>query len=228
MDMLRNPSFSNKENDLTNRHPLQNRVDPFGQLIRTTARGAWMGNRGLIHNENQQIVRAFRLKAWITCRLEFKGWHRKVMSPNRYTELFFLDEATAFAAGHRPCAECRREDFNRFKKAWIKGNPEYGFNEKTPIGKIDDILHRERMDSNGKQVTFMERMDTLPNGSFIVHDGRPFIVNQPTVAAAWTAFRYEETIEMLKGIAVVVLTPKSLVNTLRSGYNPQMAYKNRA
>src|ERR1700730_14192737 len=107
---------------IANRHPLQNRVDPFGRLIRTTARGAWMGNRGLIHNEYQQIVRTFRLKAWITCRLEFKGWYRKVMSPNRYTELFFLDEATAFSAGHRPCAECRREDFNRFKAAWLQGN----------------------------------------------------------------------------------------------------------
>ena len=127
-------------------HPLQNRVDPFGQLIRTTARGAWMGNRGLIHNEHQQIIRPFRLKAWITCVLEFKGRHREVMTPNLYTELFFLDEATAFSAGHRPCAECRRADFNLFKAAWVQGNPLYMYNMKTPIGEIDEIMHRERID----------------------------------------------------------------------------------
>ena len=137
-------------------HPLQNRVDPFGQLIRTSARGAWMGNRGMIHNEHQQIIRPFRLKAWITCLLEFKDRHREVMTPNLYTELFFLDEATAFSAGHRPCAECRRADFNRFKAAWVKGNPLYKYHIKTPIGEIDEILHRERMNPNGSKSTYRE------------------------------------------------------------------------
>jgi len=84
---------------------LQNRVDPFGNIIRTPERGHWMGNRGLLHNEHQEIVRPFRLKAWITCVLAFKGRRRKVMAPGQYTELFFFDEATAFAAGHRPCFE---------------------------------------------------------------------------------------------------------------------------
>jgi hypothetical protein len=82
---------------------LQNRVDPFGNIIRTPARGAWMGNRGVIHDEHKTIRKAFKIKAWITCALQFKGRHREVMTPNRWTELFFLDEATAFAAGHRPC-----------------------------------------------------------------------------------------------------------------------------
>jgi hypothetical protein len=207
----------------TSRHPLQNRVDPFGQLIRTKARGAWMGNRGLIHNEHQQIIRTFRLKAWITCRLEFKGRHRLVMTPNLYTELFFLDEATAFSAGHRPCAECRREDYNRFKAAWVKGNPSYGFNEKTPIGKIDEIMHQERIDENGKKATHIERLDTLPNGSFIEHKNRPFIIKQPSLISAWTAFGYTETIELARAIEVVVLTPKSIVNAFRAGFSPQKA-----
>ncbi len=207
----------------TAQHPLQNRVDPFGQLIRTTARGAWMGNRGLVHNDHQQIVRQFRLKAWITCRLEFKGRHRDVMSAGLYTELFFLDEATAFSAGHRPCAECRREDYNRFKDAWIKGNPSFGFDAKTTIGKIDEILHRERMDANGNKVTYTERLDKLPNGSFIEYEGRPFVMKEPDQVAAWTPFGYEEIIELPKGIEVVVLTPQSIINSFRAGYIPQKA-----
>jgi hypothetical protein len=202
----------------TGTHPLQNRVDPFGQLIRTTARGVWMGNRGLIHNEFQQIVRNYRLKAWITCRLEFKGWHRMVMTPNRYTELFFLDEATSFSAGHRPCAECRREDFNRFKMAWLSGNASHGFNHKTPIAKIDDILHQERMNSNGMKITYREKLDLLPNGCFIEYNSKPSVILKQNHVGAWTAFGYQESIGLPKGIEVTVLTPKSIINTLRAGY----------
>jgi hypothetical protein len=206
----------------THQHPLQNRVDPFGQLIRTKARGAWMGNRGLIHNEHQEIVRQFRLKAWITCRLEFKERHREVMSPGLYTELFFLDEATAFSAGHRPCAECRREDYNRFKAAWIKGNHSFGFDAKTTIGKIDEVLQRERIDENGNKVSFTERPGKLPIGSFFEYKGRPFIIKQPGLMAAWTPFGYEETIELPKGIKVNVLNPKSIINAFRAGYVAQI------
>jgi hypothetical protein len=210
-------------NHTTHQHPLQNRVDPFGQLIRTTARGAWMGNRGLIHNEHQQIVRQFRLKAWITCRLEFKGRHREVMSPGLYTELFFLDEATAFSAGHRPCAECRREDYNRFKAAWVKGNPSFGFDVKTTIGNIDEILQRERMDENGSKVMYTERLDKLPGGSFIEHRGMPYIIKQTNLVAAWTPSGFEKAIELPQRIEVVVLTPRSIINAFRAGYVPQKA-----
>jgi hypothetical protein len=204
------------------RHPLQNRVDPFGQLIRTKARGAWMGNRGLIHNEHQEIVRKFRLKAWITCRLQFKDRHREVMSPGLYTELFFLDEATAFSAGHRPCAECRREDYNRFKAAWIKGNPSFGFDAKTVIGKIDEMLQQERIDENGNKISFTERSGKLPIGSFIEYKGKPLIIKQPGLMAAWTPFGYEGLIELPEEIKVDVLTPKSVVNAFRAGYVPQI------
>jgi hypothetical protein len=204
--------------DMANRKGFQNRVDPFGEIIRTTARGAWMGNRGLIHNEHQEVVRKFRLKAWITCRLEFKNRHREVMTPGLYTELFFLDEATAFSAGHRPCAECRREDYNRFKVAWVEGNPSFRFDSKTAIGKIDEILHRERMDANGYKVTYTERLDNLPVGSFIEYEGKPFIIKQPGLVAAWTSFGYKETIELPVEIKVVVLTPQSIINAFRAGY----------
>ena len=203
-------------------HPLQNRVDPFGQLIRTSARGAWMGNRGLIHNEHQQIVRPFRLKAWITCVLEFKGRRREVMTPNLYTELFFLDEATAFSAGHRPCAECRRADFNRFKAAWVQANPLYMYNMKTPIGEIDEILQRERMNHDGVKSTYGENLGNLPEGSFIEYFGKPYMVRHPNRVINWTPFGYTDFIQLPQATEVNVLTPKSIVNAFRSGYLPQI------
>src|SRR5215472_11062105 len=102
--------------------PLQNRVDPYGNLFRTAARGTFMGNRGgAIHNERREIVRRYASRRWITCVLQFKDRHREVMAPGRYTELFFLDEAVSFAAGHRPCAECRRQRYNEFRQAWGSG-----------------------------------------------------------------------------------------------------------
>jgi methylphosphotriester-DNA--protein-cysteine methyltransferase len=95
-------------------------------------------------------------------RLEFKGRRREVMAPDRWTELFFLDEATAFAGGHRPCFECRRENANRFKAAWLKGNPHYGFDHKTSIKKIDEVIHRERIDKNGEKVTVKRQLNIYP------------------------------------------------------------------
>src|ERR1700732_822885 len=101
----------------------QNRVTPAGDVIATPERGTFLGNRGVLHDDQGRIKRAWQLKRWIVCVLEFKGRRRAVMTPGRYTELFFLDEATALAAGHRPCAECRRERFNAFREAWLRGDP---------------------------------------------------------------------------------------------------------
>jgi hypothetical protein len=95
--------------------PLQNRVDPYGRLQAVGTRGAWMGNRGVLHDEAKKIVSAWRSKRWITCALEFRGRRREVFAPHRYSELFFLDEATSLAAGHRPCAECRRNRYKEFR-----------------------------------------------------------------------------------------------------------------
>lgn len=130
---------------------MQNRVDPFGNIIETKARGLWMGNRGKIHNEKKQITHAFKLKAWLTCKLEFNNRHREIMGAKTYTELFFLDEATAFAAGHRPCFECRRNDFLYFKKRWLNANPEFEFDDGTSIQQIDAVLHAERMNKDGSK-----------------------------------------------------------------------------
>jgi hypothetical protein len=201
---------------------LQNRVDPYGNLIITPARGAWMGNRGLLHNEHQQIIRPFRLKAWITCVLEFRGRKRKVMSPDLYTELFFLDEATAFAAGHRPCFECRRADYNRFKSFWLKGNPEYGFNEKTSIQLIDNILHRERLNSDGSKVKYEDKLSTLPDGCFVELNGKPHLFANNAVYE-WSPFGYGEAQELPRSEFVTVLSPESTVNAFRAGYVPQIS-----
>lgn len=200
---------------------LQNRVDPFGNLIKTKARGSFMGNRGIIHNERQEICRTFKLKAWLICLLEFEGRHREVMAPDRYTELFFLDEASAFAAGHRPCFECRRADYNRFKSLWLKANPEYGFDEKTSIRKIDDILHHERIKSDRSKNTFEEKAESLPDGTFIVWNNEPCLISQGMLYP-WTPFGYQKGIPYTSDQQMVVLTPKSVVRTFHEGYSPQM------
>ena len=200
---------------------LQNRVGPWGNIITTSARGAWMGNRGVLHDEQQTIRRPFKLKAWITCVLQFKGRHRKVMSPNRWTELFFLDEATAFAAGHRPCFECRREDAKRFKSFWLKGNAEYGFDERVPIGEIDKILHQERIDRRGGKISYEEAVAALPDGSFIEVNGKACLVAGGKVFR-WSPFGYEYEETLLPGQRVRVLTPRSIVNAIRAGYVAQI------
>src|SRR5258708_21232625 len=122
--------------------PFQNRVDPCGAFFSSPARGTFMGNRGgALHNEKREIVRLYASRRWITCLLEFRGRRRSVMSPGRYTELFFLDEAVALAAGHRPCAECRRERFNAFRDAWSRSQDTCG--ESPPrADNIDAELHR--------------------------------------------------------------------------------------
>lgn len=200
---------------------LQNRVNPLGQLIRTPARGSWMGNRGLLHDEHRQIVRPFRLKAWLICVLEFKGRHRTVMTPNRYTELFFLDEATAFSAGHRPCFECRREAANHFRRCWIKGNPACNFNEKTSIDAIDAVLHRERMGPAG---AFVAPVGELPNGVFVLYDDAPHLVVDGSLFP-WSPSGYGEPVLPAPDRKLAVLTPQSTVNAFRMGYIPQISIR---
>lgn len=151
--------------------PLQNRVDPWGNLIAVGARGAWLGNRGILHDANRNIVTAWKHKSWITCQLTFRGRRRQVFAPNRYSELFFLDEATAFAAGHRPCAECRRERYMEFKAAWLEAN--VGLSSKSlPIAEIDKQLHSERTRRGGGKVTYKADFNSLPPGTFIERDGK--------------------------------------------------------
>jgi hypothetical protein len=200
---------------------LQNRVDPFGEIIRTPERGAWLGNRGVIHNAQKEIVRPFKLKAWITCVLEFRGRHREVMQPDRWTELFFMDEATAFSAGHRPCFQCRYQDHMRFKEYWLKGNPQYGFDRKTPVAKIDDILQAERIAADKSKVIYQAKPEALPDGTFVLYNDKPYLVKNNQLHL-WTPGGYEKAVS-LPGIALPVLTPQSFVNMFSAGYIPQMA-----
>ena len=200
---------------------MQNRINPYGEIIETKARGAWMGNRGQLHNPDKKIVRQDKLKAWLTCLLQFKERHREVMTPNRYTELFFLDEATAFAAGHRPCFECRRADFNKFKTLWIKGNPEYKFSNTTSIEAIDKILHDERMNADGSKKMYTAGFKSLPEGTFIVMNNNAYLIACNNMYL-WSADGYTKRKALPGTTKVDVLTPKSIVNTFHTGYVPQM------
>src|SRR5829696_9762655 len=122
--------------------PRRNRVSPFGDLVAVPDRGLVYGNRGCLHDDRGRIRRRYAGRRWIACRLEFRGWHRSsLLQPGRFTELFFLDEATAFAAGHRPCALCRSADFRRFRGLWVSRHP-----EETKVDGIDRQLHAERLD----------------------------------------------------------------------------------
>src|SRR5262249_28458074 len=148
-----------------------NRVDPYGVIFRSPARGTFMGNRGgAIHNDQREIIRKFKGRRWIACVLEFKGRRRTVMSPGRYTELFFLDEAVAFSAGHRPCAECRRERFNAFKSAWCS-HP-----ESLRAHEIDVELHRSRIDRHSAKITWQAELASLPDGCFVEIERSAFLL----------------------------------------------------
>jgi hypothetical protein len=201
---------------------LQNRVDPLGRIIATSARGSWMGNRGVIHSEHKQIIRPFKHKAWIICKLEFKARKRIVMTPNRWTELFFLDEATALAAGHRPCFECRKDDAKRFKLCWIKGNPSYHFTLSTSINYIDEIIHGERIDKENKKVLHQRRLSDIPDGTFILMNDDPCLLSQGQLHR-WTPFGYDDAKVVPGNPDLTILTPNSIVNAIREGYVPQMA-----
>ncbi len=197
--------------------PLQNRVDPFGQLVAVDARGGWMGNRGLLHDAGQRIRRPFRLKAWLICVLEFKDRRRTVMSPGLYTELFFLDEATALAAGHRPCAECRRADYLRFKAA-----AEAGRGAVFPrAADMDAVLHADRIDPAGGKRTWRAPVADLPDGVFIVSDGEPWLKRAGRLHR-WAASGYTDSRPLQTGEAEV-LTPRLTVEALSAGYVAQMA-----
>jgi hypothetical protein len=204
--------------------PLQNRVSPFSKLISTPERGAWTGNRGVIHNPNKEIVRNHAVKYWITCVLEYKNFQRKVMTPNRWTELFFLDEATAFAAGHRPCGFCRNADFKRFKNLWLVANDErYNLAKDTKIDIIDVIIHQERLDEKGLQKTFKAILYSLPDGTFIsfVEDSKAYLWFQQNLYE-WLFSGYTKVNEFERNQEVDVLTPLSYVETYRAGYLPQV------
>jgi hypothetical protein len=199
--------------------PLQNRVDPGGELFRTHARGTMMGNRGgVIHNSEREITRRFKSRRWITCVLEFRGRHRIVMSERRYTELFFLDEAVAFAAGHRPCAECRRERFNAFKEAWRRSRGQVTL---PYADEMDLELHPARIGNRGEKVTYEAEPGSLPDGCFVRSEGRAYLVHDGALLL-WTPEGYSGRDVIQKDLVTTVLTPKPIVECFRQGYKPEI------
>lgn len=207
--------------------PLQNRVDPYGAIFRSPARGTMMGNRGgALHNRQRELVRPFKGTRWITCLLKFKGRRRSVMSPGLYTELFFLDEAVSFAAGHRPCAECRRERFNAFKSAW-KCWDETDRNEPLHAPEIDAKLHGARVDSRRRKRTFEAALNSLPNGCFVQIGPSAYLVWDDDLLL-WTPERYTKKDRRPNDLIVRVLTPQPIVQCFRHGYEPETHDSSRA
>jgi hypothetical protein len=198
--------------------PLQNRVNPFGEIVENTARGTIMGNRGVIH-KNKKIIKPFKTKYWITCVLKYKNVQRAVMTENRYTELFFLDEATSFAAGHRPCAYCRNKDYKLFKKLWLQANANTFQLNGYGIAGIDEILHAERISRQGSKHTYHTALSLLPNAVMVKLDNEsaPYLYYNKQLLQ-WSLFGYTTLIRVKNNIDVEVLTPKSIVKIFEAGY----------
>jgi hypothetical protein len=200
--------------------PLRNRVTPFGEPIADPARGLVYGNRGCLHDDDGQIRRPFGVRRWIACRLAFRGWQRRsLLQPGRFTELFFLDEATAFAAGHRPCRMCRYKDYETFAAAWRTIHP----GVPTNADAIDATLHAERWDAEARrQRHHVERFIDLPDGTFVVHDGAAWVVLGDRLQR-WTPSGYAELLARPDGEATVI-TPESSVAVLRTGRTPVVPF----
>jgi hypothetical protein len=194
--------------------PLQNRVDPFGDLFATPARGTLMGNRGgRLHDGARKLgTRRWASKAWVCCRLEFNDRHRTVWGDG-YTELFFLDEVTALAAGHRPCFECRRKDAERFAALFS------GRRKRAKAAEMDEVLHDERQDGQSRRV-YTGVLVALPDGAMIAIGGEPFAVRGLQLLR-WTPSGYRDARPRPRAIDVDVLTPPAILAVLAKGYTPQ-------
>jgi hypothetical protein len=194
--------------------PLQNRVTPLGEIIATPERGLVYGNRGCLHDADGELRRSWSTRRWIACRLSFKGRRRSPLrAPGRYTELFFLDEVTALAAGHRPCAECRRADYNRFTEVWSELHPgEHG------ADAIDAHLDVERRDGRAHRLHDARYRD-LPDGAFVLHQGQPHLVLGSRLLA-WSPGGYEHIAQRPTHGQTSLVTPPSLVALLATGWDP--------
>jgi hypothetical protein len=193
--------------------PLQNRVSPFGELFAAPARGMLMGNRGgRLHDDRHQLgARRWASKQWICCRLDFNDRHRKVWDDG-YSELFFLDEVTAFAAGHRPCFECRHKDAEAFAALFSASN------KRASAPVMDDVLHAERLDGRAKR-THRRMLDMLPDGAMIARGADAFAVRGHRLLR-WTPSGYAEAQPRPRGIDADVLTPPSILAVLAAGFQP--------
>jgi hypothetical protein len=194
--------------------PLQNRVTPQGDIIATPHRGMLTGNRGIIHDPaSKTLTRRWASPAWLTCVCEFRGRRRQVMGGRSWTELFFLDEATAFAAGHRPCFFCRRDDANRFRAAWQAGNGA------GPVRapEIDAVLHRERLQGGRKRLHALPMpLEKLPDGAMLQGGGESYLIARGRVLR-WSPAGYGAAPAPANAM---LLTPPSTLRAFGAGYRP--------
>ncbi|WP_223976344.1 hypothetical protein [Bradyrhizobium sp. RD5-C2] len=195
--------------------PLQNRVTPTGDIVATDHRGTFTGNRGIIHDPATRTLlnKRWSSPAWLTCVCEFRGRRRKVMTRQSWTELFFLDEATAFAAGHRPCFYCRRDDAKRFRSRWEEGNGTSDLSAKA----MDAVLHAERLDRGKKRLHPLPMpIDELPSGTMVRANGESYLVAGGKTLR-WSFAGYERADVAAPAI---LLTPPSTVRAFQAGYRP--------
>jgi hypothetical protein len=196
--------------------PLQNRVTPTGEIIATPHRGLLTGNRGIIHDPVTKtlLTRRWASQAWLTCVCEFRGRRREVMGGRSWTELFFLDEATALAAGHRPCFFCRRDEANRFRAAWEEGNGV----TRVLARDIDAVLHRERLSGGRKRLHARTMpLQELPDGAMLQDGNESYLIVQGR-ALLWSPAGYLKARTALQ--AAMLLTPPSTLRALVAGYRP--------
>jgi hypothetical protein len=196
---------------------MRNRVTPLGDLVAVEQRGAWLGNRGVLH-EGTEIVRFHRSQLWIVCVLEHKDWRLPQWQPGHFTVLFFHDEAVALAAGHRPCALCRRADYEAYRDAWTDalGGP------RPSAKQLDHHLHGERL-VRGTHRRRLHRTGwaSVPAGAFVLLDDRPALVRDDAVVP-WTTGGYREPRRRPRGGEVDLITPPATVAALTAGYRPQV------
>ena len=195
--------------------PRQNRVTPDGTLIAVPDRGLFWGNRGSLHDSGGRLVRYSRGRAWAICVLEFKGRRRQLWAPGGLTELFFLDEATGLAAGHRPCGECRYRDYQAFKRAWAGA-----FGGGGPgVAEIDTRLHADRLVRPGVRRSYPARLSSLPDGVMVSVGDTPSLVWGGGLLA-WTPGGYRSSGQSPAADTVTVITPRATVAVLAAGYRP--------
>jgi hypothetical protein len=179
-----------------------------------------MGNRGILHDAENRIVRNWAHKSWVTCLLNYKEIRRpKPFSPGNYSELFFLDEATAFAAGHRPCGYCQRERSNEFKSAWLAANVPVGQHRDFSMKALDATLHEERAAKGGAKVTYEAEVSSLPSGVMFEHRGVAYLVNRG-LFLPWSFQGYGREAAIPSATRVRVLTPRSIVAAFRNAFTP--------
>jgi hypothetical protein len=192
-----------------------NRVNPFGQIVAIDQRGLFIGNRGCIHRD-RTIVRPWKEKRWIVCDLEHNGWVAPKWQPNRWTPLFFWDEAVAFAAGHRPCSMCRHSSFVRWMDAWQSAT-----GTRPAVTALDQVMHNDRIDDNKQQLRYRAQWSEVPDGAFALIGDLPMLVIADRLVP-WRPFAqgYGTPVARPTSGQATLITPRSTVAVLRHGYRP--------